>query len=81
MLTPKEAYFRFKAEHQKLEVKEAGLYKSKFYIFVAPKVDGGDYNDPFYCIDAKTGRAVKFHPMDDLQGFQEAMAKHRVDWR
>lgn len=81
MLTPKEAYFRFKADHNDLEVKEAGLYKNKFYIFVAPKVDGVDYNDPFYSYDARTGRPVKFHPMEDLEGFQDAMVRHPVDWR
>ena len=82
MITPKEAYIRFKADHQDLEPKECGLYKSKLYIFSAPRTkDGVDYNDPFYAYDVRTGRAVKFHPMDDLLGFQDAFVNHQVEWK
>lgn len=82
MLTPKEAYFRFKAEHKDLEVKEACLYKGKMYIFIAPRVkDGVDYDDPFYAIDAVTGKPKIFNILDDARGFQEAMYGHPVDWR
>lgn len=82
MITPKEAYIRFKAEHRDLEVKEAALYKAKAYIFVAPKLKTGvDYNAPFYSVDARTGRVGKFNPAEDLIGFQDAMANHPVDWR
>lgn len=82
MLTPKEAYIRFKADHQDLEPKECGLYKSKLYIFSAPRTNRGvDYNDPFYTYDAITGRKVKFNPILDLMGFQDAFVNHPVDWR
>ncbi len=82
MLTPKEAYFRFKAEHKDLEVKEACLYKGKAYIFIAPRVkEGRDYNDPFYAVDRRTGKVSHFQPMNDLEGFQMAMFNNPVDWR
>ena len=82
MLTPKEAYFRFKGKYPKLEPSEAGLYKRKFYIFVASEMkDEVDYNDPYYVIDALTGRFVNFNPFDDIKGLQDAMVNHPVDWR
>lgn len=82
MISPKEVYIRFKADHKDLEPKECGLYKTKLYIFSAPRVKNGvDYNSPFYAYDAVTGRAVDFNPMQDLVGFQDAMVNHPIDWR
>ena len=82
MLTPKEAYFRFKADHPDLEPKECGFYKKRLYVFSAPRVkDGVDYNSPFYAYDAITGRSDDFNPMEDLMAFQDAFVNHPVDWR
>ena len=82
MITPKEAYIRFKADHPDLEPRECGLYMNRLYVFSAPKVkDGVDYNSPYYAYDVMTGRAVDFDALYNLMAFQDAFVNHSVDWR
>ena len=81
IITPKEAYSWFKKKHKSIEPKEAGLYKERLYIFVAPESEDVDFNDPYYAIDGVTGAEVPFSPVADILGFQDAMVNHPVVWR
>lgn len=67
--------------HPHVEIVSAHDYRGD-YLFVAPdKKLGilGDYNDPYYVVDKRTGEVRAITPLEDFAGFDEAFSKKQLE--
>lgn len=74
MYTVKEAAKLVLKAHPNAEVQSAHNYRGN-YLFLAPdkKLGSyGDFNDPFYVVDKRTGKVRAITPLEDFDGFDEA---------
>lgn len=77
MITPKEAYDRFKEEYPDLEVTEAALYDKSSYLFIAPEGDN-DMDDPFYLVNGSSGKVTPFSPITNFPKYTDAISNHQI---
>lgn len=78
MLSPKEAYTIFKKAHPNLNVLECSFYDNSAYLFTAPEGDN-DYTDPFYLVDANSGKLSPFVPITNMAKYTDAVRNHPIE--
>lgn len=79
MITLKEAIKKVERTNPQRRVETVCEYKGD-YLVSAPgkKFKTIDYSDPYFLVDKETGKIYPFSPMEDLQGFHEAMVNNNL---
>lgn len=63
------------------KIEKACEYKGN-YLFIAPDSKLGpfnDFSDPIFIVNKNSGEVSKFVPIEDLDGFRDAILNHEID--
>ena len=79
MIDVKKAKSLVEKKYSDREVKAIGIYGNG-YLVTAPEKNsnGGDYDDPYFKIDGKSGSISSFSPIIDFEGYSKAFSQNLV---